>query len=98
MFWCLLKTLRYYSLVNTDKTPFATDVDAESLIGKCMNVKAIQKNHLQQQLNIFHQVFVCLQCCNLKSENKFNVYRRKDFLKSFLNPYWILKRPCNEDN
>ena len=52
-----------------------------------MNVKAIQKNHLQHQLNIFHQVFVCLQCRNLKSENKFNVYRRKDFLKSFLNPY-----------
>ena len=52
-----------------------------------MNVKAIQKDHLQQQLNIFHQVFVCLQCRNLKSENKFNVYRRKDFLKSFLNSY-----------
>ena len=34
-----------------------------------MNVKAIQKNHLQQQLNKFHQFFSCLQCRNLKTEN-----------------------------
>ena len=49
-----------------------------------MDVKIILKNHFQQKLvKVFHQTFFCLQYCHLKTENKHNVYRNKDFMKRF---------------
>ena len=52
-----------------------------------MDLKTILKIHVQQQqANILHQVFQCLQYHNLKTENKHDVYSGKDGMKKFCEP------------
>ena len=52
----------------TDKAPFIIYADLESLIEKIDDCKIALKIYLQQkQVNIFHQVFPCLQYRHLKA-------------------------------
>ena len=57
-------------------------LDFEYLMEKIDLCKSHPENHLQQKwVNIFHQVFECLQSCHLKTENKEDVYKSKDCTK-----------------
>ena len=61
------KTLVFNQYHIFDETAFIIYADFESLSKKCMDVKTILKYHLQQmQVNIFYQVFQCLQYHYLK--------------------------------
>ena len=51
------------------KAPFIIQADFQCLIEKIDGVKTILKIHPQQmQRKIFHQVFQCLQYCQLKTQ------------------------------
>ena len=61
------KTLAFNQYQIFDETAFIIYADFESLSKKCMDVKTILKYHLQRmQVNIFYQVFQCLQYHYLK--------------------------------
>ena len=61
------KTLEINQCQKSDKAPFIIYADLECIIEN-MDVNIILKIHLKQKLmNIFHQVFQCLQNLHLKA-------------------------------
>ena len=64
-FWSILEFNQYQK---SDKGIFVICPDLECLIEKIKDVKIIMKTYPQlKQVNIFHQVFQCLQYCHLKA-------------------------------
>ena len=56
------KALLFNQYQNSDKAPFIIYADLECLIEKIDGCKNISETHSQQkQVNIFHQIFQCLQ-------------------------------------
>ena len=81
------KILEFNQYQKSDKAPFIIYADLECLtkkIDECIILKIHQK---QKQVNIFHQVFQCLQYCHLKTQKISMTYTEvKIVRKSFVNP------------
>ena len=77
------------SFQKSDKEPFVIYADLECLmekIDRCIN--SVEHSFTKKYVNLFHQVFQCLQYHRFKNkENKHDVYRGKDCLKFFFESF-----------